>query len=406
MDKFSATAADSLKRHSCIKIACMVISAFALYLILVNDAEAYSSFNSNSVCSLHQNATQADYEMLQFITQLSLKPRYTFDEKQRALLVIEDQFRDWNMLNGDFKRLTYSGYQVTTRVSQTISYGFQAYNGTNYWAVVREANMTKYEAPEIILLTAHYDSVRNSPATFDNAAGVGVGMLTAKLLASRAAAYSKFTIWLLLTDYEEDLYTSAAGSGHFVMNLPPSIRSRVKYVINIDSIGAWSTEEQTQKLPPKFPFLFPEASMRIKNNNYRGNFVAAIAAGSRSVSITKAIIGVAERCAIGKTLSLFPAEQTDSLLNILPLSLPLIGGSLVCGTVGMMLGTSDLCRSDHQQFWLDGIPAVHLTDTANFRTSCYHRPCDNSTQLEKPGVIRRLVQLTEILASTIELLIQ
>ncbi len=36
----------------------------------------------------------------------------------------------------------------------------------------------------------------------------------------------------------------------------------------------------------------------------------------------------------------------------------------------------DTRRSDHTAFWEQGIPAVMLTDTANFRNPHYHRSTD------------------------------
>ncbi len=36
----------------------------------------------------------------------------------------------------------------------------------------------------------------------------------------------------------------------------------------------------------------------------------------------------------------------------------------------------DMTRSDHRPFMLAGIPAVMVTDTANFRNPNYHQPTD------------------------------
>src|SRR5205814_2142611 len=42
----------------------------------------------------------------------------------------------------------------------------------------------------------------------------------------------------------------------------------------------------------------------------------------------------------------------------------------------------DLSRSDHAPFWLAGIPAVMITDTANFRNPHYHRKTDTITTID------------------------
>jgi Zn-dependent M28 family amino/carboxypeptidase len=42
----------------------------------------------------------------------------------------------------------------------------------------------------------------------------------------------------------------------------------------------------------------------------------------------------------------------------------------------------NFARSDHAVFWRVGIPAVMLTDTADFRNPHYHRPSDTAETLD------------------------
>lgn len=42
----------------------------------------------------------------------------------------------------------------------------------------------------------------------------------------------------------------------------------------------------------------------------------------------------------------------------------------------------DILRSDHAPFWRAGIPAIFLTDTANFRYPFYHSPGDTIDKLD------------------------
>jgi Zn-dependent M28 family amino/carboxypeptidase len=42
----------------------------------------------------------------------------------------------------------------------------------------------------------------------------------------------------------------------------------------------------------------------------------------------------------------------------------------------------DFARSDHVPFWEAGLPAVQITDTANFRNPHYHRPSDTPGTLD------------------------
>ena len=42
----------------------------------------------------------------------------------------------------------------------------------------------------------------------------------------------------------------------------------------------------------------------------------------------------------------------------------------------------DLFRSDHTPFWLAGVPAIMITDSANFRNPNYHTPTDTTDTLD------------------------
>jgi Zn-dependent M28 family amino/carboxypeptidase len=60
----------------------------------------------------------------------------------------------------------------------------------------------------------------------------------------------------------------------------------------------------------------------------------------------------------------------------------------------------DTRRSDHTSFWEHGLPAVMLTDTANFRNPHYHRPTDTIDTLNldfmaavADGVVAAIMEL-------------
>ncbi len=67
-------------------------------------------------------------------------------------------------------------------------------------------------------------------------------------------------------------------------------------------------------------------------------------------------------------------------------SLPVVTG-LLTGDVSSPVTQSifsDLYRSDHVGFWLEGYDALLLTDTANFRNPNYHQASDTSSILDYP----------------------
>jgi Zn-dependent M28 family amino/carboxypeptidase len=42
----------------------------------------------------------------------------------------------------------------------------------------------------------------------------------------------------------------------------------------------------------------------------------------------------------------------------------------------------EFARSDHVELWKAGVPAVQITDTANFRNPNYHQPSDTPDTLD------------------------
>ena len=44
--------------------------------------------------------------------------------------------------------------------------------------------------------------------------------------------------------------------------------------------------------------------------------------------------------------------------------------------------------SDHESFWLQGVPAILVTDTAAFRDDAYHTPRDDGSQIDYVALAR------------------
>ncbi|MFW9993024.1 MAG: M28 family peptidase [Candidatus Odinarchaeota archaeon] len=57
----------------------------------------------------------------------------------------------------------------------------------------------------------------------------------------------------------------------------------------------------------------------------------------------------------------------------------------------------DVLRSDHASFWKEGYPAIMLTDMANFRTPYYHTPADTIDKLDF-DFIKKVCQATVMTA--------
>ncbi|XP_052795125.1 uncharacterized protein LOC128228074 [Mya arenaria] len=62
-------------------------------------------------------------------------------------------------------------------------------------------------------------------------------------------------------------------------------------------------------------------------------------------------------------------------------------------------------RGDHVNFWLNDIPAIFITDSANFRgqmQQCYHNACDNMANMLTDNNVRFLGKTVDTIAATLD----
>ncbi|MCY4409534.1 MAG: M28 family metallopeptidase [Caldilineaceae bacterium] len=92
----------------------------------------------------------------------------------------------------------------------------------------------------VVILGAHYDTVRNSVGANDNASGVGVLLAVAERLAqppwsSQMVSVFPFTLRIIAFGSEE---TGMSGSWHYVDQLTEEESDDIKIMINLDSVGS------------------------------------------------------------------------------------------------------------------------------------------------------------------------
>lgn len=197
-------------------------------------------------------------------------------------------------------------------------------------------------ADTVVVVDAHYDTVNNAPGADDNGSGV-VGVLEAARLLSRYPA--KKSLRYIGFDLEE---AGLIGSTRYVATGIP-IGETIQGVFNFEMIGYYTEEPNTQQLPAGFGLLFPAAAAAVAANGNRGDFITNV--------------GHAQSPAIAQLFESSAAQFVPDLRVI-----------TVLEPVGIPV--PDLRRSDHAPFWGAGIPALMLTDGANFRNPCYHTPHD------------------------------
>ena len=195
--------------------------------------------------------------------------------------------------------------------------------------VVAERSGTDLAAGRI-LVAAHYDTVPGSPGADDNGTGVATTLEVAQLLGSRPTPRG---LQVVFFDQEEQ---GLLGSFAFAAN--PTYLENLQGVIIPEMLGYACYEPGCQTYPRGLPFQPPTE---------QGDFL--FAAGDQ------------EHLPL---LSAFQHAQ-PGLPPVFTLPVPLRG-----------LMSPDFLRSDHAPFWQQGIGAVVITDTANFRTPHYHQPSD------------------------------
>jgi Zn-dependent M28 family amino/carboxypeptidase len=122
----------------------------------------------------------------------------------------------------------------------------------------------------------------------------------------------------------------------------------------LEMVG-YSAPKGRQRVPLAMRLLFPAAGWRVMRRGYAGDFLVAVTRGR------------------GKNVAQTLSKRSSQA-----------GGPpvLALGLPGWAPIPPDLLRSDHAAFWLAGVPAVMIGDTANFRNPNYHLPSDTPETLD------------------------
>ena len=211
------------------------------------------------------------------------------------------------------------------------------------------------DAPWVVL-SAHYDTVPESPGADDDASGVATLLELARALAARPLADQVRHVELVFFDAEEAGWDHM-GSGFHAQALEDAGQT-VAVAISLEMLGYFTEEPGSQEFPA--PFLsrwYPD----------RGNFLAFV--GNRSSeSAIRAVIGAFRETARVASEGLAAPDSIE-----------------------------DVGRSDHAQFWSRGWPGLMLTDTADFRNANYHEPSDVTETLDYLRMARITVALDAVL---------
>jgi hypothetical protein len=227
------------------------------------------------------------------------------------------------------------------------------------------------ERSDAIVLVAHHDTVRDAPGADDNGAAVAVLIELARLLAGRRR---RRTVILAATDFEE---IGLVGAAHLV----PWLRRRhpIRGALVFDPIGFMDPRPGRQVVPAGIRAVYPGQVARLAARGFAGDTVVGIYRRS-SVALAR----LYARC-----LAATIGHERVILLRD-PLDLPLVGRA-----AGLVPLARNFSRSDHVAFWRARLPAIQVTNTANFRNPHYHRPGDVPSTLDYE-TLRRILAATAL----------
>jgi len=196
----------------------------------------------------------------------------------------------------------------------------------------------------LVLLSAHYDSVRATPGADDNGSGTVALLELARRLGGGGFPRELRLLWF---DAEEP---GLLGSGAWLEALPAADARRVVGLINLETLGYTDRRPGSQRLPEGVDLVFDPGD--------RGDFLLCL----------------------GNLASAALAKVVDDALSAE--ESPVFRVETFAFLPGTGLVLPDSRRSDHSQFWDRGLSAVLLTDTAFLRSPHYHAPSDTLETLD------------------------
>jgi Zn-dependent M28 family amino/carboxypeptidase len=227
------------------------------------------------------------------------------------------------------------GYQINSQYYQAM--GVKSEN----LEVVRTGT-TKPE--EIILVGAHYDTVRGTPGADDNASGIAALLELTRMFAT---AETERTLRFVAFVNEEPpfFFWSEMGSGVYA-EAAKTRGENIRLMISLEMLGSYSEQPGSQRYPPLLRHFYPD----------RANFIAMVSNRASRKELQQLVNAF-------KSHSDFPVESLATF-EIIP----------------------GVAWSDHLSFWRAGYPAIMITDTAFYRNAAYHAADDTPEKLNYPAM--------------------
>jgi Zn-dependent M28 family amino/carboxypeptidase len=193
---------------------------------------------------------------------------------------------------------------------------------------------------EIVLVGAHYDSVRGAPGANDNGSGVAAVLELAR--AAREWRPARTWRFVLFVNEEPPFYKTGQMGSRVHAARARARGERIVAMYSLETIGWYSDAPGSQKYPFPFSWFYPD----------RGDFLAFVG-NLPSRGLLHATI------AAFRTHAQFPSDGLAA-----PAFIPGVDWS------------------DHGSFWEAGYPALMVTDTAPYRYPHYHTAQDTPDKVD------------------------
>ncbi len=258
-------------------------------------------------------------------TTIGERNAWQYDNLLRAAEYIENEF-----LN--------SGLKV-----RSIAYEASGKQFRNVEAEIRGLG----EAPEVVVVGAHYDSLVGTVGANDNASGVAALIELARLC--KAENFSR-TVRFVAFVNEEPPYFKSPSMGSLVYAQQARAHGvRIVGMITLETIGYYTDEPLTQKFPlPMMRLFYPQV----------GNFLAFVGSFRHAELLRSSLMAFRQSAHVPSEGVLAP---------------------------GWLVGVD---WSDHWSFWKTGFPAIMVTDTALFRYPYYHTSRDTPDKINYHSLAR------------------
>jgi len=195
---------------------------------------------------------------------------------------------------------------------------------------------------QILLVGAHYDSVRGSPGADDNASGVAALLEISRLFA--AVVPSVAVRFVAFVNEEAPFFLSGEQGSMMYARCARARGDDIRLMLSLEMLGYYRAEPGSQRYPPLFRLFYPD----------RGDFLAFVS-DFRSHSM------LLRMARLFRAHSGFPLEHVATFRFV-----------------------PGVAWSDHRPFWRHGYRALMVTDTAFYRNPHYHRAEDTPDKLAYP----------------------